>query len=51
LIEQDDAGSATSAEGILGDAGAQIALRVGGALVGGLLGSLLSGSSSNNSRD
>jgi predicted lipid-binding transport protein (Tim44 family) len=50
-IEQDDAGSATSAEGILGDAGAQIALRVGGALVGGLLGSLLSGSSSNNSRD
>jgi hypothetical protein len=51
-IEQDDSGSSTGGgQGMLGDAGEQIALRVGGALVGGLLGSLLAGNSSDDSRD
>jgi hypothetical protein len=53
-IEQDDAGSSSSSggESMLANAGEDIALRVGGALVGGLLGSLLAGNSSDdNSRD
>jgi predicted lipid-binding transport protein (Tim44 family) len=52
-IEQDDAGSSSSGgESMLANAGEDIALRVGGALVGGLLGSLLAGNSSDdNSRD
>jgi predicted lipid-binding transport protein (Tim44 family) len=54
-IEQDDAGGGTDSlsnrESMLGDVGEDIALRVGGALVGGLLGSLLAGSSSDDSRD
>jgi predicted lipid-binding transport protein (Tim44 family) len=50
-IEQDDAGSGTG-NSTLGVAGEEIALQVGGALVGGLLGSLLAGNSSDdNSRD
>jgi predicted lipid-binding transport protein (Tim44 family) len=47
-IEQNDATS--SIDGVLQNAEAELALRVGGALVGGLLGSLLSGSGSNESR-
>jgi predicted lipid-binding transport protein (Tim44 family) len=51
-IEQDDAGSSRSGgESMLGGTGEEIALRVGGALVGGLLGSLLAGNSSDDSRD
>ena len=51
-IEQDDAGGSTgNGDRMLGDVGEDIALRVGGALVGGLLGSLLAGSSSDDSRD
>jgi hypothetical protein len=48
-IEQDD-GSAP-ADGGLGGAGRDMALQVGGAIVGGLLASLLSDRGSNNSRD
>jgi predicted lipid-binding transport protein (Tim44 family) len=48
-IEQDDV--STGSGGSLGTPGADLALQVGGAIVGGLLSSLLSGNSSNNSRD
>jgi predicted lipid-binding transport protein (Tim44 family) len=53
-IEQDDAGSSTrstSGDSMLRDAGEDIALQVGGALVGGLLASLLAGKGSDDSRD
>jgi len=51
-IEQDDAGDGDGGgQSMLGATGEDIALRVGGALVGGLLGSLLAGSSSDDSRD
>jgi predicted lipid-binding transport protein (Tim44 family) len=48
-IEQDDV--STGSGGSLANPGADLALQVGGAIVGGLLSSLLSGNSSNNSRD
>ena len=47
-IEQDDAGGT---DGSGSNAGAELALQVGGAIVGGLLSSLLSGNSSNEPRN
>ena len=47
-IEQDDAIS--RGDSIIGAVGADLALQVGGAIVGGLIGSLLSGRDSNESR-
>jgi hypothetical protein len=47
-IEQDDA--ITSNSSAIGNIGGDLALQVGGAIVGGLLGSLLSGNGTNESR-
>jgi hypothetical protein len=47
-IEQDDATS--RGESLIGNAGTDLALQVGGAIVGGLIGSLLSARDSNESR-
>jgi hypothetical protein len=47
-IEQDDA--ITSNDSAIGNVGEDLALQVGGAIVGGLLGSLLSGRGADDSR-